>query len=336
MRRPDAQTLFLWTVLGTGALFLGYLAFFHQPGHAGNQSSRVSARKSPVQGRRAFGYLESVCALGPRFSGSEGMRRQQALLIQHFEQLGVRVRKQTFTVRHPLDGSPVEMSNLVIEFHPDRPKRIMLCAHYDTRPFPDRDPRRPRGRFIGANDGGSGVAVLMELAHHVGQLDRGFGVDMVLFDGEELVYDERQGTYFLGSEHFAREYAANPPAYRYEAAILLDMVGDAQLQLYQERNSLSWPDSRPIVEDVWATAKRLGVIEFIARPKHEIRDDHIPLHEIGRIPAIDIIDFDYPRSTAISYWHTEADVPSKCSADSLFKVGLVVLEWLRTTKLVTP
>lgn len=336
MRRPDAQTLFLWTVLGAGALFLGYLAFFHQPGHAGNQSSRVSARKSPVQGRRAFGYLEAVCALGPRFSGSEGMRRQQALLVKHFEQLGGRVRKQTFTVRHPLDGSPVEMSNLVIEFHPDRPKRIMLCAHYDTRPFPDRDPRRPRGRFIGANDGGSGVAVLMELAHHVGELDRGFGVDMVLFDGEELVYDERQGTYFLGSEHFAREYVANPPAYRYEAAILLDMVGDAQLQLYQERNSLSWPDSRPIVEDVWATAKRLGVIEFIARPKHEIRDDHIPLHEIGRIPAIDIIDFDYPRSTAISYWHTEADVPSKCSADSLFKVGLVVLEWLRTTKLVTP
>lgn len=336
MRRPDAQTLFLWTVLGAGALALGYLSLFHQSGHAGNQGVRSASRNSPVQGRRAFGYLEAVCDLGPRYSGSEGMRRQQTMLIRHFEQFGGRVRKQTFTVRHPLDGSPVEMSNLIVEFHPDRGRRIMLCAHYDTRPFPDRDPRRPRGRFIGANDGGSGVAVLMELAHHLRELDRGLGVDIVLFDGEELVFDDRQGTYFLGSEHFARDYAANPPPHRYAAAVLLDMVGDAQLQLYQERNSVSWPDSRPIVEEIWGTAKRMGVTEFIARPKHEIRDDHLPLHEIGRIPALDIIDFDYPRSTSVSYWHTEADVPAKCSADSLFKVGIVVLEWLRTTKLAIP
>lgn len=198
MRRPDAQTLFLWTVLGAGALALGYLSLFHQSGHAGNQGVRGASRNSPVQGRRAFGYLEAVCDLGPRYSGSEGMRRQQTMLIRHFEQFGARVRKQTFTVRHPLDGSPVEMSNLIVEFHPDRARRVMLCAHYDTRPFPDRDPRRPRGRFIGANDGGSGVAVLMELAHHLRGLDRGLGVDIVLFDGEELVFDDRQGTYFWG------------------------------------------------------------------------------------------------------------------------------------------
>ena len=225
------------------------------------------------------------------------------------------------------------MANLVVSFHPDRNNRILLCAHYDTRPFPDRDPRRPRGRFIGANDGGSGVAVLMELAHHVGKLDSPYGVDFVLFDGEEFVFEERQGTYFLGSEHFARQYVAEPPAYRYRAAVLLDMVGDAQLQLFQERNSVSWADSRPLVDEIWGTAKKMGITEFIARPKHEIRDDHLALHDIARIPACDIIDFDYPRSSSASYWHTEADTPDKCSGDSLAKVAAVLLEWLRTNAL---
>lgn len=290
------------------------------PGEAGPSSLPASL---PVDGERAFGYLEQICGLGPRPSGSPGMAAQQQLLIAHFRALGGQVELQRFRYPHPLDRTPVAMANLIVTWHPDRAERILLCAHYDTRPFPDRDPYNPRGTFLGANDGASGVAVLMELAHRMAEFDSPLGVDFVLFDAEEFVFRDSD-RYFVGSEFFARQYAAQPPPFRYRWGVLLDMVGDADLQIYQERNSVSWADTRPLVREIWEVAARLGVREFIARPKHEIRDDHLKLRNIARIPTCDIIDFDYP------YWHTEADVPEHCSAESLAKVAWVVDEWLRT------
>ena len=108
------------------------------------------------------------------------------------------------------------------------------------------------------------------------------------------------------------------------------VVGDATLDLYQEAHSMRWPETRPLTQSIWETARRLGVAEFIPRTRHEIRDDHLPLRNIAKIPTCDIIDFDYPAPGARSYWHTTADTPDKCSALSLAKVGGVVLEWLRT------
>jgi Zn-dependent M28 family amino/carboxypeptidase len=226
---------------------------------------------------------------------------------------------------------PVPIVNLVIEWHPERLERVLLCAHYDTRPFPDRDPKRPRGRFIGANDGGSGVALLMELGRHMPAFQGPTGVDFVLFDGEEFVFDEQRDReyYFVGSNHFARDYRGSPPRHRYRWGVLLDMVADAHLDLYQEKNSLRY--ARPLVNQIWNTASRLGINEFIRQSGYELRDDHIPLNEIAKIPTCDLIDFDYPRrGTRQSYWHTEADTLDKCSATSLAKVGWVVLEWLHT------
>ncbi len=276
----------------------------------------------PFDGNQAYKYLQAICNLGRRVSGSEGMQQQQALLTEHFTKLGGKVERQEFRARHPLDGSAVGMTNLIVHWHPERKERILLCAHYDTRPFPDQDPREPRGLFIGANDGGSGVALLMELGKHMAKFDSKYGVDFVLFDGEELVFDQT-GRYFLGSEYFAREYVANPPGYRYRGAVLIDMIGDANLRIYQEGHSMSWPESRPMVADIWRTARRLGVVEFVARTKHTVRDDHLAIRNIARIPACDIIDFDYP------YWHTVGDTPEKCSALSLAKVGWVLDEWLK-------
>lgn len=282
-----------------------------------------------VDGQRAFGYLEDLCRLGPRFSGSPGMQKQRKLVMQHFTSLGATVRRQQFSARHPLTNGRVRLVNLICHWHPDRDERILLAAHYDTRPLPDRDPNRRRrtvGRFLGANDGASGVALLMELAHHMTGLDTHYGIDFVLLDGEEFVYNDRRDPYFLGSRWFARRYVEEPPPYRYRWGVLFDMVADAQLQLHQERHSMSWPDTRPLVTEIWETAERLGVHEFIPTKKHRVRDDHLMLRNIGRIPTCDIIDFDYP------YWHTEADTPSKCSADSLAKVGRVIVEWLQTTR----
>jgi len=249
------------------------------------------------------------------------MVRQQALLARHFAQLGAKVARQTFRVRHPQTGEAVELANLVIEWFPDATERFLLCAHYDTRPFPDRDPRQPQGRFVGANDGASGTAVLMELGRHMQSLLGKRGIDFILFDGEELVFRETDA-YFLGSTHFAQTYKAAPPAHRYRAGLLLDMVGDAQLTFRKEPISLRY--ARFVVDDVWGAAARLGVREFEFRQEREVRDDHVPLNEIARIPTADLIDFDYP------YWHTEADLPDKCSAASLEKTGKVVYEWLRT------
>ena len=327
MSKPSGQTLFLAAVIGIGAVTVGYLLLFYDNnGVAGAPKevhSKLTLADIPFDGARAFEYLEQICAIGPRVSGSAGMQTQQRLLVDHFQKLGGTVELQPFRVRHPLDGSAVPMANLIVHWHPDRKERILLCAHYDTRPFPDRDRNNPRGTFIGANDGGSGSAVLMELAHQMPDLPGRLGVDFVLFDGEELVFREGD-LYFLGSEHFAQEYVANPPPYRYRWGVLLDMVGDADLQIYQERGSAGWRDTKPLVKAIWDTAKRLGVREFIPQKGQEVRDDHLPLHNTAKIPTCDIIDFDYPS------WHTAGDTADKCSALSLAKVGWVIGEWVRS------
>ena len=293
---------------------------------------RLKPGDIPFNGERAFGYLKDLCAIGPRVSGTDGMRRQQAYLKAHFEKLGARVTLQEFKARHPLDGSQVPMANMIVEWQPDRKERILLCAHYDTRPFPDQDPIDRRGIFLGANDGASGAALLCELGHSMGELKTKYGVDFVLFDGEELVYDGARDPFFLGSEHFAREYVTRPPDHQYKCGVLLDMVGDAQLQIYREVNSMRTPPQRQLVNDIWGIARDLGVREFLFGQGHEIRDDHLALNDIAHIPSIDIIDFDYPNSRGPGFWHTTQDVPEKCSPASLAKVGWVLKTWLERLK----
>jgi glutaminyl-peptide cyclotransferase len=290
----------------------------------GNVSS-LKLEDIPFDGARAYEYLRQICALGRRPSGSPGMEAQQKLLIEHFTKLGAKAELQRFRALHPGDGSQVPMANLIVQWHPQSKERILICTHYDTLPYPMMDRVNPRGVFVGANDGGSGVALLMALGHDIPKMPLNFGVDFIFFDGEEFIF-QTTDTYFLGSEFFATNYAKEPPGYRYRWGVLLDMVGGTDLQLYQERNSTWWADTRPLVDEIWATARRLGVREFIARRKHEVRDDHLPLHNIAHIPTCDVIDFDYP------YWHTQGDTPEHCSALSLAKVGWVIRQWLAAAR----
>ena len=335
VRKPDRQTLFLGSVIICCLAVVAWLVVSNRNGQAGNTrsvQSNISLAEIPFNGQRAYEFLVRICELGPRPCGSEGMAKQRQMLAEHFTSLGGKVELQKFRIRHPVDGSLVPMANLIVRWHPDRERRILLAAHYDTRPYPDRDPdpRRRQGIFIGANDGASGVAVLTELAYHMDEFSSEYGVDFVLFDGEEFVFNDQTDKYFHGSEHFARDYVMQPPQHRYRWGVLLDMVGDAQLQLFQERFSMSWPETQPLVLDIWDTARTLGITEFVHRLGAEVRDDHLPLRNIARIPTCNIIDFDYPRpGRRLSYWHTEADTPDKCSALSLAKVGWVVLEWLK-------
>ncbi len=289
------------------------------------------ASPAPIDGKRAYGYLKEICAIGPRLAGSDENTRQRKLVADHFKDKGAVVREQQFRAVHPLTGRRLQMANLIGSWNRDRLQRVVIAAHYDTRPNPDQevDPLRAKLPFIGANHFASGVALLMEIANHLNDLETPWGVDLVLFDGEELVYgnDPYEGEYFLGSSEFARSYVekrnGRRDKMRYVAGLLLDMVGGTNLQIKQEPNSLN--GAPEVVSEVWRVARALGVKSFVARRGREVRDDHLPLLRAG-IPTIDLIDFDYP------FWHKADDLPENCSAESLADVGRVITAWLALPK----
>jgi glutaminyl-peptide cyclotransferase len=297
--------------------FFGIVLFTHPLG---------AAPPVAFDAKRAFADLEAICKIGPRISGTDGMAQQQQLLVEHFTALGATCAFQEFDVAHPETGAPVRLRNLIVTWHPDTRERILMCCHYDTRPRPDREflERNRRQPFIGANDGASGVAVLMETGRQMSTLRPRYGIDFVFFDAEELIYEEGRDKFFLGSEHFAKQYVAAPPPHRYVAGVLLDMVGDKDLKIPYEGFSMKY--AREVTESVWQAADDAGVKAFVPRRRFDsrayVRDDHLPLNEIAKIPTCDVIDFDYP------HWHTRNDIPANCSAESLGAVGRVMMLWL--------
>jgi glutaminyl-peptide cyclotransferase len=296
-------------------------------------SLAADPKPAPIDGRRAYGYLKQICDLGPRPAGSAANTRQRELVAEHFRKLGATVREQKFDGRDPVSGRPVAMANLVASWFPERGERIVIAAHYDTRPHPDQetDPALRRKPFLGANDGASGVALLMEIAHHLDEQATPWGVDLVLFDGEELVYVDdfgrTIGEYFLGSKEFARRYQASRRTSRgrssYVAGILLDMVGGKDLDLPREPHSVQFAGG--LVRQVWDVARKVGAGAFSEDLGRAALDDHLPLNDAG-IPTIDIIDFEYP------HWHLASDLPEQCAPESLEQVGRVVTAWLSLPK----
>jgi glutaminyl-peptide cyclotransferase len=289
----------------------------------------AKATPAKIDGDRAYGYLKAICQIGPRPAGSAANTKQRQMVAEHFKKQGGTVREQPFKGTDPVSDAPVSMVNLIGSWFPERVDRVVIGAHYDTRPFPDEDPifANRKKPFIGANDGASGVALLMEIAHHLKESPTPWGVDLVLFDGEELVYGGGQnqtGEYFLGSKAFADEYKKSPKdKARYVFGIVLDMVGDKDLVIDKEPHSVEFAPR--LVEDVWAVARALKIPQFRDREGRAVLDDHLKLIDAG-IPTIDIIDFDYP------YWHTASDLPGHCSGASLSKVGKVVTAWLNMPK----
>jgi hypothetical protein len=279
----------------------------------------------PFDGKRAMGYLEDICEIGPRISGSEGMKKQQELVIKHFEKHGAKVQKQTFKVRQLSQRNQVEMTNLIFSWHTDRKRRVILCSHYDTRPIADQepDPRKWRQPFVSANDGGSGVAFLMELAHHMKDLNTKVGVDFVLFDGEEYVFKPGFDKYFFGSEHFAAEYRNSRDPKQYAAAVLLDMIGGRNARFPAEGHSIM--KAGALVNAIWRIAAEQKCTAFLDRVGDSVLDDHLALNRAG-IPAIDIIDFKY------RHWHRLTDLPENCSGDSLAQVSKVLSVWLQRVR----
>lgn len=284
-------------------------------------------RKSAFDANRAKEYLKQVCDIGPRVSGSQEMKRQQKLIESHFTRLGAKIAWQRFTARQTSRPTPVEMANLIVSFHPERPRRVLFCTHYDTRPIADQEPdRRDWARpFVSANDGASGVAWLMEFAHHVKDVNTNVGVDFAFFDGEEYILDSRPGvdTYFFGSEHFATDYGRHPPKHRYIAGVLLDLFAGANAKFPFEQNSLF--QAGAVAQEIWKVAKELNEPAFEHRIGPQLLDDHLALNRAG-IPTVDIIDFDYP------HWHRLTDTPDKVSGETMAKVARVLSTWLSRVK----
>ncbi len=271
-------------------------------------------------GQKAYSFLVEQTKFGPRNPGSTGHNRCldyiTTTLRQYADSVAVlRFRATTF------DGATYEGYNVFARFKPTATERILLSAHWDTRPKADQDPD-PKKRSTpiqGANDGASGVAVLLELARAMSSAPPPNGVDIVLFDLEDSGESGYSDSWSLGAQYFA---AQNLKADLYQYAINLDMVGDANLEIRRESNSDRYA---PQVNDlVFSTAKLLNVYQFIDEPGHQIQDDHIPLNEAG-LPTVDIIDFDYPDSNH-EYWHTTDDTADKCSPESLEAVGTVVTQ----------
>jgi len=255
-------------------------------------------------GQHAYTDVITQVAFGERVPGTDGHAKVQAWMRSELESAGWQMEIQTSEAL----GHPVE--NVVAKNSHETPQ-IVIGAHYDSRILADQDPN-PANRskpMPGANDGASGVAVLLELARSLPK--NTVPVWLVFFDAEDNGKIDGWD-WILGSREFVK---ANPIQPR--AVIVIDMIGDSNLNIYKERNSNS-----QLTDEIWGTAKSLGYEnKFIPSYKYSMEDDHTPFLEAG-LPAVDIIDFDYP------YWHTTQDTPDKVSAESLQAVGETLSTWI--------
>jgi glutaminyl-peptide cyclotransferase len=283
----------------------------------------LSCREKPrppreFDGQTAFGYIEKQVGYGPRIPGTKAHEQMATWLDSLLRQRADTVVVQSWN-HLTVQGHTLELRNFLARFNPKAPNRILFLAHWDSRPRADspvsRDSTKP---VLGANDGGSGVALLLGVADVLKRTPPTIGVDLLFVDGEDYGdFTKAPADVLIGSRYYGAHQVGPKPLY----AVLFDLVADKDLQIYQEGNSLV--GAPEVVELVWDTAKDLGYGGyFIASPRHTLIDDHLELQKAG-IRAIDVVDFDYPA------WHTRYDTIDKVSAASLQVVGDVALALVR-------
>lgn len=310
------------------------------PGESGRKSP---APLVPFDGQEAMKYLKEICELGPRISGTPAHAKMVDMIEKHLAAQGMTVTRQTFEGKQRSKLLTVQMVNLIARWQPEKKTRLLICTHYDTRPaaHEEQDKANWKKPFIGANDGASGVAFMMEMAKHLKALDCPFGIDFVCFDGEEYIFDNRQSdqggdVYFIGSKYFADDYAkrisAGGDAWAYKEAVLLDMVAGTNARFLID--DASHQKAPQVAERIWKIAEEQGVRSFVFQRGRDILDDHVELQRVG-IPAIDIVPVSADNAMEmLSYphWHKLTDTPEQCSADTLENVAKVLAVWMKTTK----
>ena len=285
-----------------------FVFFWIQPGFGNILDSKKYSRI-------IWNYLETLCAFGPRNPGSEGYRETLDLIRKVGEKYADQVVEQPFLVRTP-EGTQA-MTNLEFRFHGTQGGApILIGAHFDTRPFADEDPD-PANRsepILGANDGGSGTAILLGLAQYLNQHPVTRPVHLVFFDGEDFGA-KGSGLNLLGSTYYAQQLAKQERVPYW--VLVIDMVGDKDLQIFKETHSLKGSSS--FLDKIYRVARDQGVGALKEETKYTIFDDHYPFHRMG-IPSTVLIDFDYP------YWHTLQDTLDKCSIESMISIFSVVVK----------
>ena len=282
----------------------------------------------------AYAFCAAQCDFGPRTMNSEAHERCGAWLVGKFKQYGLGVTEQRVTL-NGYDGTPLKANNIIASYRPELAERILLCAHWDTRPWADNDPDSANWRkpVLGANDGASGVAVMLEVARLL-QADTAklaVGVDFVCFDAEDWGVpawsdvSDTGDSWALGAQH----WSSNPhkPGYKARFGILLDMVGGQGSQFWREGMSMQYaPD---VVSKVWAAAKVVGFGSyFVDQDGGYVTDDHVPVNEKAKIPTIDIIAY-YPDCAQSSFgptWHTVSDTMDNIDKAALGAVGQTVVQ----------
>ena len=254
---------------------------------------------------RAWRDLERQVAFGPRPSGSAALQKTRDYIVSELKAAGIDTRLQPFIARTPL--GEISMANVIATIPGKRPERIALASHFDTKLFRDI-------RFVGASDGASSTAALLELGRALAGRANEFTIELLFFDGEEAVVEwSRDNDNTYGSRHYVQAAQQAGTLRGLQALVLLDMIGDRDLVIRRDANSTPW-----LVDIVWSSAARLGHRGIFSNELTSIDDDHMPFLRAG-IPAVDIIDLDYPA------WHTADDTIDKVSAKSLQIVGDVVL-----------
>lgn len=290
---------------GTGLLLclLAALACARGPAEPSDQIT--------FRGGRAFEDLKSIVAFGPRPPGSAALTKVRQEIVRRLKQAGVAAEEDSFVASTP--SGRVPMTNLIARLPGERPEVVIVAGHYDSKRFDDFP-------FVGANDGGSSAAFLIELARVLAQRKNKFTYWLVFFDGEEAFVNFTATDGLYGSRHLVQKLTASGELGRIQAMILVDMVADAKLNIHRDYNSTAW-----LTDKVFAAARRLGYQKYFPGELRAYEDDHTPFVNAG-VSAVDLLDLDYGPDNR--YWHSAQDTLDKCSATSLTIVGRVVLATL--------
>ena len=271
-------------------------------------------------GNSAFQFIEKQCSFGPRYPGSKGHDDLADYLYDYFQSNSDSVTIFKDSINHPFSNERLEIINFLIQHNVSASERYLFMAHWDTRDRADKDKNISNQHLpiLGANDGGSGVALLMQLSKHIKEdmKIKNIGIDILLVDAEDMGRPGFVDEWGLGSQSFVKHYEGLLPKY----AICVDMIADKNPIFKIEKFSYNF--AKDLVYEIWGLANDLGYKEFVWQLTHPIYDDHVYYHNGTGVPAIDIIDFDYPQ------WHTVDDTIENCSPKGLFIVGNVLLKYI--------
>ncbi|MCR5271049.1 MAG: M28 family peptidase [Prevotella sp.] len=285
----------------------------------------------------AYAFCAKQCEFGPRTMNSEAHDRCAAWIVGQFQNYGMTVTEQRAVLKG-FDGTPLQANNIIASYRPELTDRILLCAHWDSRPWADNDPDEANHTkpVMGANDGASGVAVMLEMARLIQSAQDtlgAFGVDFVCFDAEDWGTENESDSWALGAQHWAAQHKAKPNGKKYRYGILLDMVGGQGARFYREMLSCQYAPK--VVERVWKAAEVAGFGSFFPQQDGSmITDDHGPVNEVAGIPCIDIIAY-YPECVESGFgptWHTVNDDMEHIDATTMKAVGQTLIQVLYSEK----